>query len=161
MLRPLLDRRAPGDAGQGVRRLRATDQTWTYAELLRATQETAAALAAKGVSQGDTVLTWLPNGPDALRVWFGVNYLGAVYVPLNLAYRGRLLEHAVAVVRRPADRGPRRISCRASTRSTARSSSSVVGGARRTRTRVTARRPGRDATAGRRRARSRRGTRSR
>ena len=47
------------------------------------------------MNQGDTVLTWLPNGPDALRVWFAINYLGAIYVPLNLAYRGKLLEHAV------------------------------------------------------------------
>src|SRR5262249_36754273 len=38
----------------------------------------------------------LPNGPDAIRVWFGLNYLGAVYVPINLAYRGGLLAHVVA-----------------------------------------------------------------
>jgi crotonobetaine/carnitine-CoA ligase len=48
-----------------------------------------------GVEQGDTVLSWLPNGPDALRVWFGLNYLGAVYVPINVAYRGGILEHVV------------------------------------------------------------------
>ena len=30
----------------------------------------------------------LPNSADSLRVWFGLNYLGAVYVPINLAYRG-------------------------------------------------------------------------
>ena len=29
-----------------------------------------------GRRAGDTVLSWLPNGPDALRVWFGLNYLG-------------------------------------------------------------------------------------
>ena len=31
-----------------------------------------------------------------MRVWFGLNYIGAVYVPINLAYRGRLLEHVIA-----------------------------------------------------------------
>ena len=51
--------------------------------------------AAWASQQGDTVLSWLPNGPDALRVWFGLNYLGAVYVPINLAYRGGILEHVV------------------------------------------------------------------
>ena len=51
---------------------------------------------ALGVAQGDKVLSWLPNGPDAIRVWFGLNYLGAVYVPINLAYRGGLLAHVVA-----------------------------------------------------------------
>jgi len=49
------------------------------------------------VRQDDPVLTWLPNGPDALRIWFAINYLGALYVPLNLAYRGHILEHAVRV----------------------------------------------------------------
>lgn len=95
VLRPLLDRRARETPDKVFAVFAATDRTWTYAELLRATQETAAALAAQGVDQGDTVLTWLPNGPDALRVWFAINYLGAIYVPLNLAYRGKLLEHAV------------------------------------------------------------------
>ena len=42
------------------------------------------------------MLSWLPNGPDAIRIWFGLNYLGAVYVPINLAYRGGLLAHVVA-----------------------------------------------------------------
>ena len=56
---------------------------------------TAAALQALGVRQGDHVLSWLPNGPDALKVWFGLNYIGAVYVPINLAYKGRLLEHVI------------------------------------------------------------------
>ena len=104
VLRPLLDRRARETPDKVFAVFAATEQSWTYAELLRATQETAAALAAQGVNQGDAVLTWLPNGPDALRVWFAINYLGAIYVPLNLAYRGKLLEHAVALVRRPPHR---------------------------------------------------------
>ena len=55
-----------GDAGQGVRALRRR-QRWTY----RQTRDRApdCAPAALGVKQGDHVLTWLPNGPDALRVW--------------------------------------------------------------------------------------------
>lgn len=68
---------------------------WTYAQTLAAARAAAAGLRSLGVKQGDNVLSWLPNGPDALRVWFGANLLGAVYVPLNTAYRARLLEHAV------------------------------------------------------------------
>src|SRR5262245_48526781 len=30
-------------------------------------------------------------------VWFGLNYLGAVFVPINTAYRGSLLEHAIGL----------------------------------------------------------------
>ena len=43
------------------------------------------------------MLVWLPNSADCLRVWFGLNYLGAVFVPINTAYRGTLLEHAIAL----------------------------------------------------------------
>lgn len=72
---------------------------WTYRELGRQAVTTANALRRLGVAQGDPVLVWLPNGLDCLRVWFGLNYLGAVYVPLNLAYRGHLLQHAIAISR--------------------------------------------------------------
>jgi carnitine-CoA ligase len=68
---------------------------WTWGETLEIAQRAAAGLQSLGVGQGDNVLSWLPNGRDALRVWFGANLLGAVYVPLNTAYRGRLLEHVV------------------------------------------------------------------
>jgi len=69
---------------------------WTFAQTLDAARRAAAGLRRLGVAPGDNVMSWLPNGPDALRVWFGANYLGAVYVPINLAYRGRILAHVIA-----------------------------------------------------------------
>jgi crotonobetaine/carnitine-CoA ligase len=95
VLRPLLDRRARETPDKVFVQFADTGATWTYGELHRHVCETAAALQALGVRQDETVLTWLPNGPDALRIWFAINYIGAVYVPLNLAYRGQILEHAV------------------------------------------------------------------
>jgi crotonobetaine/carnitine-CoA ligase len=71
-------------------------RTWTYAEARRIARDTAAGLAKLGVRRGDRVSVWLPNGPAAVRVWFGLNYLGAVFAPINTAYRGRLLEHVLA-----------------------------------------------------------------
>ena len=68
---------------------------WTWQETLDIARRTAAGLQSLGVVQGDNVLSWLPNGPEALRIWFAANLVGAVYVPLNTAYRGRLLEHVV------------------------------------------------------------------
>ena len=68
---------------------------WTYGQTLDVARRAAAGLWSLGLKQGDNVLSWLPNGQDALRVWFGANMLGAVYVPLNTAYRARMLEHAV------------------------------------------------------------------
>ncbi|GAA5061937.1 crotonobetaine/carnitine-CoA ligase [Thermocatellispora tengchongensis] len=70
-------------------------ERWTYAEAWQVVLDTAGALRARGVAPGDRVLSWQPNGADALRTWLAVNQLGAVYVPLNTAYRGRLLEHVL------------------------------------------------------------------
>ncbi len=72
-------------------------QTWTWRETLEHTRRTAKALANLGVVKGDHVLSWQPNGPDAVLTWFGLNYLGAVYVPLNTAYKGGILEHQVRI----------------------------------------------------------------
>jgi crotonobetaine/carnitine-CoA ligase len=71
--------------------------SWTFAETLSRTQSAAAGLCKLGVAQGDHVLSWLPNGQEAILTWFGANYLGAVYVPLNTAYQGGLLEHAITL----------------------------------------------------------------
>ncbi len=73
----------------------ADGETWTYAQTLDVTIRTANALRALGVRQGERVMVWLPTSADCLRVWFGLNYLGAAFVPLNLAYRGNLLQHAL------------------------------------------------------------------
>jgi crotonobetaine/carnitine-CoA ligase len=70
-------------------------ERWTFRRLLDEVRTTAAGLAALGVRQGDKVLLWLPHGPAALRTWFAVNYLGAVAVPINLAYKGTLLERVI------------------------------------------------------------------
>lgn len=75
----------------------ADGTSWTYEETRRIAAATANALRALGVKQGERVLTWLPNSADGLRLWFGLNHLGAVYVPLNLAYKGNLLRHAVGL----------------------------------------------------------------
>lgn len=68
---------------------------WSYSQTREIAIRTANALRTLGVSKGDRVISWLPNGKDALRVWFGLNYLGAVFVPINLSYKGRLLEHVL------------------------------------------------------------------
>jgi crotonobetaine/carnitine-CoA ligase len=95
VLRPLLDRHAAATPDKVFARF-ADGSAWTWCQTLAIVRRTAIGLAALGVKPGDLVLSWLPNGPDALRVWFGLNYLGAVYVPINLAYRGGVLAHVVA-----------------------------------------------------------------
>ena len=70
-------------------------ERWTYAKALERVQKYAAGLEALGVSQNDYVLSWQGNGPMAVTTFLALNFLGAVYVPINTSYRGQLLEHVI------------------------------------------------------------------
>jgi len=70
---------------------------WTYGDTLALSRNWAAGLRSLGVDHGDAVLVWLPNGPAILRAWFAIAQLGAVFAPINTAYRGELLEHVIRV----------------------------------------------------------------
>ncbi len=95
VLRYMLERWA-AERPQQVFVIEQDGREWTFSQLHREVVRTANALRALGVAQDDFVVSWLPNGIDALLLWFALNYLGAVYVPINIAYRGRLLEQVVA-----------------------------------------------------------------
>jgi crotonobetaine/carnitine-CoA ligase len=94
VLRNLVDRHAR-DRGESVFALFSTGDQWSYARLRSNVRKVAASLQALGVKQDDFVLSWLPNGPHAVAVWFALNYIGAAYVPVNTSYRGRLLAHVI------------------------------------------------------------------
>lgn len=70
-------------------------ERWTYADLRDKVRACAAGLQKRGVTQGETVSVWLPNGKDGLLVFMAINYIGAIYVPFNTAYRGSLLAHVI------------------------------------------------------------------
>lgn len=70
-------------------------ERWTFAQTLREVESLAGNLHELGVRQGDHVVLVLPTSPLALRVMFAVNYLGAVYVPVNPALKGSSLEHVL------------------------------------------------------------------
>lgn len=92
--RPLIEHWAREQPDQ-IYALFADGLHWTYRDLQRIVKQTAFGLQQLDVKQGDHVVSWLPNGHDALRVWFALNYIGAVYVPINTAYRGGLLAHVI------------------------------------------------------------------
>jgi len=94
VLRNLVERHAH-ERGESVFALFSTGDQWSYARLRSNVRKVAASLQALGVKQDDFVLSWLPNGPHAVAVWFALNYIGAVYVPVNTSYRGRLLAHVI------------------------------------------------------------------
>jgi crotonobetaine/carnitine-CoA ligase len=73
----------------------AGGERWTFAQTLREVESLAGNLHALGVRQGDHVVLVLPTCPLALRAMFAINYLGAVYVPVNPALKGSSLEHVL------------------------------------------------------------------
>jgi carnitine-CoA ligase len=72
-------------------------ETWSWQKTLEMTRRAAKGFRDLGVKKGDHVLSWQPNNKEALVTWFGLNYLGAVYVPLNTAYKANLLHHVVTL----------------------------------------------------------------
>jgi crotonobetaine/carnitine-CoA ligase len=94
----LLDQiaRAARESPERVFALFEDGERWTWSAALERIRVTAAGLKRLGVAAGDYVINWQPNGADHLRVWLAANYLGAVNVPINVAYRGAILEHVIA-----------------------------------------------------------------
>ena len=82
VLQHLLDRHAR-ERGNALFAIFESGVEWSYARVRGIVRETAAGLAQLGIRKGDHVAVWLPNGEDALRVWFAINYLGAVCVPIK------------------------------------------------------------------------------
>ena len=95
VLRPMLEKWAAVKPNQVFVKVSQTEEV-SYRQMHELAVSTAAALYRLGVRKGETVLVWLPNSVECLRVWFGINWLGAVYVPINTAYKGHLLEHVIS-----------------------------------------------------------------
>lgn len=73
----------------------ADGEEWSFAEFRRRVIAVATGLQQLGVSRGAHVAVWLPNGREGLLIQFAINYLGAVFVPFNTAYRGSILQHVL------------------------------------------------------------------
>jgi len=64
---------------------------WTRQDLLSESCRAANALAERGIGTGDPVALFMDNGPGLVRAWLGAAMAGAVVVPMNVGYRGRVL----------------------------------------------------------------------
>ncbi len=71
----------------------STGGAWTYSQLAAAGKAVAAALSQAGVRRDDRVAVLLGNRPETVTSWLGLLELGAVLVPINLAYRDREIRH--------------------------------------------------------------------
>ncbi len=72
-------------------------EEWTYSALLDRVRALAGGLASQGVERGDHVAVWMFDSKEAILTFLGINYLGAVFVPLNTAFKGAVLEHVLNV----------------------------------------------------------------
>src|ERR1700684_4180084 len=71
------------------------DEEYTYGDADRLVDEYAAGLGRIGVDRGTIVAIMMANGPENLWVTLAVTRLGAVFVPINGAYRGTFLRHVL------------------------------------------------------------------
>ena len=71
----------------------------SFAAMDQAATRIANGLIAAGVGKGDPVLAMLPNCADFVALWCGVARAGAVFVPINTAFKGTFLEHVANVTR--------------------------------------------------------------
>ncbi|MEM9620811.1 MAG: AMP-binding protein [Pseudomonadota bacterium] len=74
----------------------ADGESWTYRSLLTQVERLAAGFAETGVGRGDHVAVWMFDSKEAILTFLAINYLGAVFVPMNTAYKGRVLAHVLA-----------------------------------------------------------------
>ena len=71
-------------------------RTWSYAELDLEVERVAAVLSGVGVVRGDRVALFCGNRPEWVFAFLAILRVGAVVVPINIAYRKHELAHIVA-----------------------------------------------------------------
>lgn len=69
------------------------DYPITLGELNERINRAANGFLALGIGHGDKVALMLPNCPEFLYAWFGLNKIGAVEVPINVALKGQGLAY--------------------------------------------------------------------
>ena len=75
--------------------LRAGDHAVSYGETFEHARRHAGGLADLGVGAGDTVALLMRTSPDVVWTTFGVNALGAVWIPTNVDYKGAWLRQSL------------------------------------------------------------------
>ena len=69
----------------------------TYAEAPEVAARSAGRLRSGGAGVGDRVVAFLSDGMELLELWLGAAWLGAIFTPVNTAFRGEQLRRALAV----------------------------------------------------------------
>lgn len=93
------------DARKKKSAVRLEGRTWSYQELDEQASRVAGGLRSLGIQRGDRVAMMLPNIPEFVFTFFGIQKLGAVAVPFNTTYKGREISFILQ------DSGARAIVC--------------------------------------------------
>jgi len=67
----------------------------TFGELEDGSNRLARVLAARGFAAGDRLCVYLPNSVEMIEVFLACVKLGVIFVPVNILYREREIEHIV------------------------------------------------------------------
>lgn len=67
--------------------LQIVGQQITYAQFHARVRQAAGMFRDLGINRGDRVCLFLPNVPEFHYCWFGLSLIGAISVPVNVAYR--------------------------------------------------------------------------
>lgn len=65
----------------------------SFSDVNREANRVAHGLVQMGVKKGDRIAIVAPNSLQFVFIWFGCSKIGAVEVPINIAYRGEFLRH--------------------------------------------------------------------
>src|SRR5438067_1976631 len=71
------------------------DEQLTYRELDRQINRAANGFLQLGVRKGDRVALMLPNRPEFLYAWLGLNKIGGSMVPINTAFKSREAQYVI------------------------------------------------------------------
>lgn len=85
--------RARAKANPAKCALKFKDDAWSYRELDTWVDRMAQGLLSLGLEKGDRVALMLPNDPIFVALMFGCGRAGLVEVPINVAYKGQILQH--------------------------------------------------------------------
>src|SRR5690349_15857017 len=69
---------------------------YTFGELEEGSNRMAAVLAARGFEAGDRLPVYLKNGVETILLYLACVKLGVIYVPINILYRGREIDHILS-----------------------------------------------------------------
>ncbi|HTK62464.1 MAG TPA: AMP-binding protein [Pseudonocardia sp.] len=94
-LRTLIESRAAAHPDRTFLRFGADrdGRDHSYADIDALADRAAGALLEHGIGAGDTVAVMMRNCPEWIALWFGAAKIGALIVPVNVAFRGEGLAH--------------------------------------------------------------------